>query len=138
MKRTGLKPSKRKRNELAKTSNQWVTNPRQDLFLEKYFDPMSRTFGNVYRSALEAGYSESYARNLTTKQKQGEWLLEYVDKTDLTPEHITAGIASIARTGIRQRDKLRAYELLAKLQGMLIDRSANVHFNIETALSQLK
>lgn len=136
---TGLAPHRRKvGNEVATTSNQWQSNPKQQKFLENYFDPTSNTFGNVFQSAINAGYKESYARTLTRRSNKNMWLSEYIGNTQMQPEHIMAGITSIAISPqSRQSDKLKAYELLAKLHGMVIDRSASISVNIETALNEL-
>lgn len=133
-------PSRRKvGNDVAVVSNQWQSNPKQQLFFKNYFDPQSKTFGNVFQSAIESGYSESYARTLSRQKNKAMWLSEYARVTQFTPEHILAGITSIATSPqSRQSDKLKAYELLAKLSGMIIDRSANISVNIETALADLK
>lgn len=108
------------------------------MFVEYYIDPKSKTFGNIYQSALLAHYSDSYARKLASSSVGNQWIAEYVKKRVLQPDHIVAGITSIAINADRNADKLKAYELLAKLSGMLIDKSASVHLNIETALSELK
>lgn len=44
--------------------NQSNPDPRQALFLKNYIDPKSSTFGNCYRSGLEAGYSKEYSKIL--------------------------------------------------------------------------
>lgn len=136
---TGLAPARRKQiHDVAVSSNQWQSNPKQQLFLENYFDPQSKTFGNVFQSALTAGYKESYARTLTRQSNKNIWLVEYLNKNVLQAEHITAGITSIATDPhSKPSERLKAYELLAKLQGMLVDRSANVSVNIEAALNDL-
>lgn len=41
-----------------------VQDPRTALFKANYTDPKSGTFGNATRSAIKAGYSETYADNL--------------------------------------------------------------------------
>lgn len=136
---TGLIPSKRKvGNDVATVSNQWQSNPKQQLFLYNYFEPTSKTFGNVFQSAISAGYKESYARTLTRRNNKNMWLTEYARSTQLQPEHITAGITSIATDqNAKPSERLKGYELLAKLQGMLIDRSATLSVNIEAALNEL-
>ena len=40
-------------------------DPRQLLMWNSYCDQKSDTFGNAYRSAKKAGFSESYATNIT-------------------------------------------------------------------------
>lgn len=44
-----------------------VLDPRQAKFLTNYLDPNSKTYSNIYQSALDAGYSESYADNMRAK-----------------------------------------------------------------------
>lgn len=136
---TGLRPHRRKvGNDFAVVSNQWQSNPKQQLFLYNYFEPTSKTFGNVFQSAIAAGYKESYARTLTRKSNKNMWLSEYASMTQLQPEHIVAGITNIATSmQARPSERLKAYELLGKISGMFIDRSANVSVNIEAALSDL-
>lgn len=134
----GLKPSKRLSNDVVTVSNQWQSNPKQQLFLYNYFEPTSKTFGNVFQSAINAGYRESYARTLTRQSNKNMWISEYLSNNTLLPEHITAGITSIATDpNARPSERLKGYELLAKLQGMLIDRSATLSVNIEAALNEL-
>lgn len=53
-----------------------VLDPRQALFLEYYLKPGTDTFNNIYKSALKAGYSESYADNF--RKKERTWLSGYV------------------------------------------------------------
>lgn len=43
-----------------------ILNPQQELFLERYTNPKSPTFSNALQSALEAGYKQEYAENITT------------------------------------------------------------------------
>lgn len=40
---------------------------RQSAFLEYYLSPKSETFGNAYKSALKAGYSDEYAQVITVQ-----------------------------------------------------------------------
>lgn len=54
-------------------ANKWVTDPRQQLFLAYWKDPLSETFSDVKNSAIRAGYAEEYADNLTSILP--EWLL---------------------------------------------------------------
>lgn len=136
----GLAPSKRRLvNDFAVTSNQWQRNPKQEKFLEYYFDPKSNSFGNVYKSAIMAGYKDSYARTLTRSKNKNMWISEYVSKTMLSPEHITQGITEIATSPHEQaKDRLNALKLLAELQGLLVKKSITGHINIEQAINDLK
>lgn len=53
-------------------------NPRQIEFLRLYHDPKSETFSNAYQSALRAGFTDEYAKVLTTREL--EWLSEDVNR----------------------------------------------------------
>ena len=57
-------------------ANQYKVDPRQALFLAYYLDPKSETFSNAYQSAMEAGYEEAYAAQITAKMPN--WLGEKV------------------------------------------------------------
>ena len=48
-------------------ANQHKPDPRQQLFLAKYKDPKSKTFGNAYQSAVAVGYTEDYASSITER-----------------------------------------------------------------------
>lgn len=62
--------------EKAKGGNQYIPDPRQSDFLSRYLNPKSKSFSNIYQSALDSGYAESYALNFQTKSK--EWLSENI------------------------------------------------------------
>lgn len=66
---------KQKRNVMATRGKQKaILNPQQSRFLAAYLNPASPTHGNAFKSALEAGYTEAYAKNIT--HEMPEWLLE--------------------------------------------------------------
>jgi phage terminase small subunit len=52
--------------------------PRQIEFLKNYNDPKSETFSNAKQSAIKAGYSEEYAKNLTGQFP--DWLSENISR----------------------------------------------------------
>lgn len=58
-------------------ANQYEVDPRQAEFLKHYLDPKSGTFSNALQSALKAGYSEEYARNILSLMP--DWLSESID-----------------------------------------------------------
>lgn len=53
-----------------------LLDPRQILFLELYLKPGTETFSNAYKSAIAAGYSETYADNIRVKTL--DWVSENV------------------------------------------------------------
>lgn len=55
-------------------ANQWVADPRQQLFLQSYLNPKSSTFSNALQSGLKAGYSKEYSENITNQMPS--WLAE--------------------------------------------------------------
>lgn len=55
-------------------ANQWVADPRQQLFLAYYLDPKSPTFSNALQSALKVGYAQEYAENILSNMP--DWLSE--------------------------------------------------------------
>ncbi len=103
-----------------------IITPKQKLFMEYYLNPNSQHFGNAYKSALACGYSDEYAQNITSLKPQ--WLSDYIGKTHLEFEHIAQSVqelASFNRTiDSKSPDdtRLKALELLSKLQGHLIER----------------
>lgn len=62
-------------------ANQWVADPRQQVFLAYYLDPKSATFSNALQSALKAGFTRNYAENILDKMP--EWLREKVGNSAL-------------------------------------------------------
>ena len=55
-------------------ANQWVIDPRQELFLSSYLNPQSETWGNALQSGLKAGYTQEYSESLTAQMPK--WLSE--------------------------------------------------------------
>lgn len=53
-----------------------LLTPQQENFLSYYTNPKSDTFSNAVQSALKAGYSESFANNITSIMP--DWLSESI------------------------------------------------------------
>jgi hypothetical protein len=53
-----------------------IEDPRKSMFLKAYFDPGSPTFSNGYQSALVAGFSRAYARQIVGKNAQS-WIQDF-------------------------------------------------------------
>lgn len=62
-------------------ANQHTPDPRQTLFLSYYIDPKSVTFSHAHDSAIKAGYSEEYAKNITGQMP--DWLSESIRDNDM-------------------------------------------------------
>lgn len=56
-------------------ANQHEADPRQLDFLARYLNPKSSTYSNIYQSAIDSGYTESYAKNL---KNQVSWVSENI------------------------------------------------------------
>jgi len=119
--------------------NQWTGSPKQEKFLILYLDPSSSTFANPYESAMEAGFSESYARIIAAPSVGRKWVKEARNIVNLGPEHIAQALTKHALDNENKTaDQLRALELLAKLQGLFVEKKLVGHVNIEAALNDLK
>lgn len=55
-------------------------NAQAEMFKQFYLAPSSTTFMNVYQSALRAGYSETYASNITVQRPK--WWVELIETAD--------------------------------------------------------
>jgi len=88
-------------------------------FLKRYLDKTSSTYSNAYQSAIDAGYSKAYAGNITV---QAPWLVEILGSDNtVTVDEIVAGIKA-ETTGDNARDRLKAWELLAKYKQMFVEK----------------
>lgn len=99
-------------------------NPKQLKFVEYYYLPGSETIGNIYQSAVKAGFSKSYARVMTVSIRNTKWLThakKYM--TRLEPEHILAGLEHEALYGAQSRDRITALTTLGKAAGLFIERN---------------
>lgn len=111
---------------------------KQIRTVENYFNPKNReTFGNLYQSAVNAGYSKAYAKSIV---RDTEWIQDLkMQLQTYGPDHIYRGFQEIAKDGKRDVDKLRALELMGKAQGMFIDRvKQDVHVTFENAVPRPK
>lgn len=79
-----------------------VLTPQQEKFLCNYKDPNSPLFGNAYRSALDAGYSQEYAENIT--HHMPAWLAENSGTGDMLKKAEAALLEAISLE-IRGADK---------------------------------
>lgn len=87
---------------------------------ENYFNPQNKkTFGNLAESALQAGYSKSYANSIV---RDTPWVQEIKRQLQtFEPDHIYRAFQDLAING-KDSDKLKALELMGKHKGMFIDR----------------
>lgn len=131
------------KNKLTKEENKMnniFNDPKKQAFLEGYYNPLSDTFGNKYKSALNAGYKESYARIIGNPSLGASWikLENYVGASNLSEEHVIKGIERVALRGQKDSDKVAALKLLAQLKGMLVEKSIVGHVNYEDLINDMK
>jgi phage terminase small subunit len=94
-------------------------SPKQNKFITLYTDSQNMTFGNSYQSALQAGYSDVTARNIT--HLNPKWLSESIGNIQaIKPEQITQVLTSVIYNDNEPTYiKLKALELMMKHHNML-------------------
>jgi hypothetical protein len=130
--------------ELAKNpetrANQWQATQKQQDFLRYYLDPKQKeTFGNSYQSAIKAGYSETYAKNIMTPSMAVQWVSQAKNIIRLEPEHLQRVLIDIATSDYEKAsDKIQAVKLLGLEKGMFVQKQLVGVVNIEEALNELE
>ena len=138
----GLKPKQRKlattTNKTKLTANQWQNTPQQHEFMEAWLEPSSDTFGNAYKSAIKAKFSPHYATIISSPTVNNKWITEYVRRLNLTEEHIRQGISKLALSANNSRSpddtRLKAYETLAKIQGLIDSKGSTTNVIVQPIL----
>jgi hypothetical protein len=121
--RQGLATKNRTQTDKPKNANQWISDIRQDKFAQNWLDPSSETFANAYQSALKAGYSAAHAKQITSTAQSLEWVKEARSRLpSYKPEHIVKKLENLTNAS-KDSDKIRALELLGKINGLFVDRS---------------
>ena len=124
---------KRKKNYNGKVSpgptkrsatGELILDPKKQKFLENYYSPESDTYANAYRSALNAGFSPSYAKVVMSPAFNNTWVKieNFQKQTSLTPAHIVKSAEKLALRGKKEDTQLKAIEFLAKIHGMLVEK----------------
>ena len=131
-----VKLEKRKTEILGETKD--IDARRREEFCFNYLDPKSPTFANIYASACEAGYSDSYARKMASNPKQYPWINSAVGLIEMKPEHIVQQFQDLALNNKSANIRLKALELLGRAQGMFIERRQVLHANIDEALREFE
>lgn len=118
-------------NKLTAKKYKWRGNKKQRLFIQYWLEPNSQTFGNAYKSALKAGFSNTYSLNLTGQAPK--WLSENLERVDFTAEHIKQGLQQLAISAPDSRSpddtRLKSLEILSKIHG-LIDNKNGTQVNV--------
>ena len=97
------------------------------------------TWGNSYQSAIKAGYSESYARNIMSPSVALQWVQQAKNIVRLNPEHLKMSLVQIISNKFaKDSDKIAAIKLLGVDQGMFVQKQIVGITNIEQALNELE
>lgn len=138
-KKPNVRPVAIDKEELAQ-GNQWQATTRQQDWLNYYMNPREKaTWGNAYQSAIKAGYSETYARNIVSESTALEWVKQARNIMRLNPEHLKVALAQIINDPIsKDSDKIAAIKLLGTDQGMFVQRSLIGVVPLEQALNDLE
>jgi hypothetical protein len=130
---------KRTKRSIKKVEYSIQRDPKKQDFLRRYYEPTSETYANAYKSAIDAGYSENYARQIVSIGSRWIKIGNYVNSTNLTPEHIIKSAEKIAlKPDAKDSDKIKSIEFLAKVHGMLIEKKVIAHTNIEDWLNDFE
>lgn len=110
-------------------------DPRQERFIDLYFNADSPTFGNCYQSALKAGYTVETAKNLT--HNRPKWLSEKLGQMHtIEPELLLLKLTNIINDSSEAtQNKLRAIDMMMRHYRMFgVNSQTNVQINIESVL----
>lgn len=110
-----------------KKTQERLLTPQQELFLERYTNPKSPTFGNATQSALEAKYSQTYSENITDAMP--EWLLENIGDMKRLVR---------AEKNLTEVQNLPIFDLEGKPDTQLIEKRTKVDMFIAERLNKNK
>jgi hypothetical protein len=106
----------------------FALTPRQRRFCEEYVIDFNGT-----AAAIRAGYATQYADRQAHQLIKNKGVSTYVDflvasnaakVMAVDPDYIVQGIVGVVqKDGARDGDKLRGYELLARILGMFVDKT---------------
>lgn len=97
--------------------------PRNKHFIAAYFGPANR----VATAAAElAGFSTPRSAGSQLKKRLAEVIehieLALAEKDYATAREVLKGVTEIARNGVQESNRLKAWDLLARIHGMLSDK----------------
>lgn len=104
-----------------------LLTPQQELFLAEYTNPKSSNFGNALQSALKAGYTETYASNITTLMP--DWLLENIGDMKRLRK---------AEKNLDEVQNIQIYNEEGKIDANLVDKRTKVDMFLAERLNKNK
>jgi len=109
--------------------------PRQERFIDLYFDVKSPSFGNCYQSAKSAGYSTETARNLT--HNRPKWLSEKLGQMQtIEPQLLLMKLTDVINNQEETtQNKLKAIDMMMRHYSMFAPSAlTQVRINIQSVL----
>lgn len=121
-------------------ANQWQATEQQLQWLEAYMNPRSDTYANAYESAIQAGYSHHYARQIMSNSLALQWVQSAKSiMRSMNTAHLTSQLEEIINNPHEQtKDRLTAIKMLGTDQGMFVQKNITAHVGLEEALSSLE
>lgn len=122
-------------------ANQWRATEKQLEWLDLYMNPkQTETYGKAYHSAIKAGYSESYARNMMNPSLALQWVQSARNiMRSMNPEHIRSTLEDILVNKYEKAsDRIAAAKLLGTDQGMFVQKNITAHVGLEEAMAALE
>lgn len=100
-------------------------NVKQKKFCEEYVVDLNAT-----QAAIRAGYSKRSARATSSRMLTKANVQKFIDELakkksesmEIRSEEILGGLLGIARSGKKDSDRIKAYEILGKHKGLWVDR----------------
>lgn len=97
--------------------------PRAKRFIAAYFGPANRV---GVEAARIAGYSSPNVRASQLRRRFSEVIeyveLQFLESRCLSARQVREKISEIANNGVQESNRLKALELLARIQGQLSDK----------------
>lgn len=119
----------------SKTERIKAADPRQLALFDFYLDPDSLSYGNAYQAAIRAGYSESYAKVFMARSNS--WFVRTMSENvrkGPSSDDIVDRLFNEAKEARASKDRIRALEILAKIQKLFSD-GTNIQVNNTFGLS---
>ena len=107
---------------------------RVALFKAYYIDPKSDSFQNAMRSALKAGYSDTYARNITVLKPS--WFTDMLQHSDVARARMLGQAEKALENAINYDDSDKEYAKM-KLQAstFVSERLGKEHYSTRQELT---
>ena len=109
-----------------------ITGERRKLFLAAYIDPGSPTYDNAYQSAIKAGFTHEYSKNIITRKPQ--WLSEIVgnstvlkDSFEALQQDIRMPVKSLVMTAFGPYRDKKTKKTMEQLDHNLIQKRQNAY-----------